>query len=44
MIDVKIITEAHKNDINIPNDPFQLVGRMIPSYINEQWSLSLIHI
>ncbi len=41
MIDIKVIDEAHKEDINIPNEPFQLVGKMIPSYINEQWSYSV---
>ena len=38
MIDIRIIDEAHKDDINIPNEPFQLVGKMIPSYIDGQWS------
>lgn len=37
MITVKIIDEAHKEDINIPNQPFRLFGRMIPSYCNERW-------
>ncbi len=38
MIDIQIIDEANKEDINIPNDPFPLIGKMIPSYVNEQWS------
>ena len=38
MITVRIIDAEHKADINIPNQPFQLFGRMIPSYVNEQWS------
>ena len=37
MIEIKIIDATHKNDINIPNEPFQLIGRMIPSYTDEQW-------
>lgn len=37
MIDIRIINEAHQEDINIPNEPFQLIGKMIPSYVNEQW-------
>ena len=41
MIDIKIITEARKDDINIPNEPFELIGRMIPSYVNEQWHYSV---
>ena len=32
MIEIKIIDAAHKDDINIPNEPCQLIGRMIPSY------------
>ena len=37
-IEVRIIDKAHSADINIPNQPFKLFGRMIPSYVNEQWS------
>ena len=37
-IEVRIIDKAHSADINIPNQPFELFGRMIPSYVNEQWS------
>lgn len=43
MIDIKIIDEANKEDINIPNEPFRLVGRMIPSYVNEQWSYCIYY-
>ena len=32
MITTKIIDREHKGDINIPNQPFQLFGRMVPSY------------
>lgn len=38
MIEIKIINEDHKDDINIPNEPFQLIGKMIPSFLNNQWS------
>lgn len=38
MISIKIIDCEHKADINIPNQPFKLFGRMIPSYIDEKWS------
>ena len=41
MIDIRIINEAHKDDINIPNDPFRIIGRMIPSYIDEKWDYSV---
>lgn len=40
--DIRIIDEKHMSDINIPNEPFLLFGRMIPSYINEQWSYSVV--
>lgn len=41
MIDVRIINAEHKQDINIPNEPFLLFGRMIPTYVDEQWSYSV---
>lgn len=42
MLEIKIIDAEHKQDINIPNEPFSLFGRMIPSYINEQWQYSIV--
>ncbi len=41
MISIKIIDKAHKDDINIPNEPFQLIGKMIPSYVDGQWDYSV---
>lgn len=41
MIDIRIIDAEHKQDINIPNEPFALFGRMIPTYVNEHWSYSV---
>ena len=41
MIEIKIIDADHKADINIPNQPFRLVGRMLPSYINGKWSYTV---
>lgn len=41
MAEIRIVTEQHKSDINIPNEPFKLIGRMIPSYTNENWSYSI---
>lgn len=32
MLEIRIIDVEHKQDINIPNEPFLLFGRMIPSY------------
>lgn len=37
MIEIKRIDSSHQEDIRIPNDPFLLWGRMIPSYQNEIW-------
>ena len=42
MPEIRIIGAEHKQDINIPNEPFLLFGRMIPSYINEQWQYSVV--
>lgn len=41
MIEIKIIDSSHKADINIPNQPFPLFGRMIPSYTNETWNYTV---
>lgn len=41
MIEIRIIDEKHKQDVNIPNEPFELRGRMIPSYINETWQYAI---
>ena len=32
MIEIRIIDAQHKADINIPNEPFPMFGRIIPSY------------
>ena len=36
-MEIKIIDETLKNDINLKNEPFPLYGRMIPTYIDERW-------
>ncbi len=36
-ITVRVIDKAHKEDINIKNEPFELFGRMVVSY-NDGWS------
>ena len=41
MLEIRIIDEEHKTDINIPNQPFTLFGRMIPSYSEGTWSYSI---
>jgi len=43
MIEIKIIDEKRKQDINIPNESFPLFGRMIPSYIDEKWEYKIKH-
>ena len=40
-MDIRIIDELSKADINIKNEPFALFGRMIPSYCNEKWEYDL---
>lgn len=34
---IHILDANHSKDINIPNQPFLLFGRLIPTYMNEQW-------
>lgn len=40
MVEIRLIDEADKQDINIKNEPFSLFGRMIPSYINQRWEFT----
>ena len=42
MLEIRMIDAEHKQDINIPNEPFLLFGKMAPSYINEQWQYSIV--
>ncbi len=34
---VKAIPRENRHDIHIPNEPFELSGRLSPSYINGKW-------
>ena len=43
MFGIKIINEEHKEDINIPNEPFLLIGKMVPSYVDERWNYSVLY-
>ena len=43
MPEIRIIGAEHKQDINIPSEPFLLFGRMIPSYMNGQWQYRVVH-
>lgn len=38
MFKIKRIDEVTKNDINIPNEPFTLWGKMIPTYNGKDWA------
>ena len=37
MIKIRQVDPAHKADILLPNEPFPLLGKMIPSYVDETW-------
>ena len=37
-ITVRPIGEENKEDISLPNEPFEIFGRLVPSYIREEWS------
>lgn len=38
MIKIKRIDESSKKDINLPNEPFSLWGKMIPTYDGNNWA------
>lgn len=38
MLKIRVIGADRKADINIPNEPFKVFGKFIPSFINGQWS------
>ncbi len=40
MIEVRIIDKAHESDINLKNEPFQLSGKIIPTFDGEKWGYS----
>lgn len=42
MIEIKIIDAQRKKDINIPNEPFEMFGRIIPSYDGHKWTYTLL--
>ena len=37
-IEIRLVDKAHCADINIPNEPFRIFGRFIPSYTDGKWS------
>ena len=40
VIEVRIIDSEHRRDINIPNRPFALFGRMVPGLADGRWSFT----
>lgn len=40
MLEIRLIGADEKADINIPNEPFVLFGRMVPSYGEGGWDFS----
>lgn len=42
MIEIKIIDARCKADINIPNEPFEMFGKMILSYDGTNWTYKLL--
>ena len=41
-MDYKKMTIENKDDIRLPNEPFDLFGRLIVSRINNQWSYEIV--
>jgi ribosomal protein S18 acetylase RimI-like enzyme len=35
---IQLVDQNHKADINLVNEPFDIVGRFLPSYENKKWS------
>ena len=42
MIEIRKIDASHSSDINIPNEPFSMFGRIVPSYTDGRWSYELV--
>jgi len=42
MIEIRTIDERNKADINIPNEPFLMSGKFVPSYDGREWSYKLL--
>ena len=36
-LEIRIINEDFKKDINIPNQPFKIRGRLLVSFVNNKW-------
>ena len=42
MIEIKIVTAERKADINIPNEPFSIFGKLMPSYCDGKWTYEIL--
>ena len=42
MIEIRTIDAQHKEDINIPNEPFCLFGKMFPEYNGKDWKYQIL--
>ena len=42
MIEIREIDARRRGDINIPNEPFPLFGRVLPSYEDGMWGYELV--
>ena len=41
MIITRIIDSQHKADVNIPNEPFKLFGKIQVTYSDDKWDYEL---
>ena len=41
MISIKEIGKERERDIDLPNEPFPLIGKLLPSYTNGVWSYTV---
>ncbi|WP_232970481.1 hypothetical protein [Salisediminibacterium selenitireducens] len=39
-MEIKVIDEANKEDIQLPNEAFPLFGKLVPTLVNGQWGYS----
>lgn len=42
MTEIRMIDEEHRRDINLPNEPFRLFGKIVPSYREGRWSYEFV--
>ena len=42
MTEIRIIDEEHRRDINLPNEPFRMFGKIVPSYLEGRWSYEFV--